>query len=123
MNANLTISTLSFEQKYSDATGSLRVETSRGVNLPEKLFIRSQQITDGKTKLPATLTTIVFERHLALTGGSIGPVSAKLSVVVPQDVLVTSSDVLAVVERYINLLQEDDSGLDLADEIFVGGQQ
>jgi hypothetical protein len=123
MNADLTISTLSFKSKYSDASGSLRVETSRGVNLPEKLFIRSQAITDSKTKLPATLTTVVFERHLALTGGAIGPITGKLSLVVPQDVLVTSSDAQAVIERFINLLQEDDTGLDLADEIFVNGEQ
>jgi hypothetical protein len=123
MNADLTISTLSFKSKYSDASGSLRVETSRGVNLPEKLFIRSQAITDSKTKLPATLTTVVFERHLALTGGAIGPITGKLSLVVPQDVLVTSTDAQAVIERFINLLQEDDTGLDLADEIFVNGEQ
>jgi hypothetical protein len=38
-------------------------------------------------------------------------------------VLITSADVLAAVERIAQLIQEDDSGLDLADEIFVNKEQ
>lgn len=124
MNNNLTISTLAFNLNYTDAqSGSKRTEVSRGVNLPEVMTIRHQDYVDSATKLPGTRSVLRFDRHLEMTDGRIAPVSAYLVVTAPKDANVASSDVLAVVERIVNTIQEDDTGLDLADEIFVNKEQ
>lgn len=124
MNNDLTISTLSFKLRASDlVAGSERREISRGVNLPEVMTIKHQDYVDSGTKLPGVRSVLRFDRHLLLTAGFIAPVSAYVVVSVPKDTGVTSADVLAVVERLINTLQEDDTGLDLMDEIFVNREQ
>lgn len=124
MNADLTISTLAFKLAFSDkANGSERREISRGVNLPEVMTVKHQQYTDSSTKLKGRRSVLRFDRYLELTDGQIVPVSAYLVVAVPADAGITSADVQAVVERVVNTIQEDDTGLDLADEIFVNGEQ
>lgn len=125
MDQNLTVSTLAFNQIFSDqVAGSMRREISRGVNLPEEMTIKHQTYTDSKTKVKGTRSVLRFDRYVAsaLNGQPI-PVSAYLVVTTPEDTGVTSADVLAVIERIVNTIQEDDTGLDLADEIFVGRQQ
>jgi len=123
MNANLTIDTLSFNQVYSDQAGSLRREVSRGVNLPTELKIAHTEYTDSSTKLKGTRSLARFDRKVELSTGVIAPVSAYVVVTRPTDADVTSTDILAVVQHLISLLQEDDTGLDLMDEIFVNGEQ
>jgi len=124
MTSDLTIDTLAFKLVYSDKDGSLRREISRGVNLPEELSIKHQPYTDSATKLPGTRSVVRIDRFLDVDGeGKIAPVSAYMVVTVPQQVGVVSADVLAVVQRLITVLQEDDSGLDLMDEIFVSREQ
>jgi hypothetical protein len=124
MNAALTLSTLTFNLTFSDSVvGSERREVSRGVNLPEVLKIRHQKYIDSKTQLPGVRSNVLIERHVAITDGRIVPVTASLTVAVPSDALIASTDVLAVVERIAQLIQEDDSGLDLPDEIFVNREQ
>lgn len=123
MNASLTISALTFAQSYSDKSGSERREVSRGVNLPEILSIRHIDTVD-KASGPSVQTSVRFERHMLSSDGlTIKPVRGTLTMVVPKDTGVASSDVLAVAERFIHLLQEDDSGLDLVEEIFVNREQ
>lgn len=123
MNANLTIDTLSFNEVYSDKTGSLRRETSRGVNLPTELKIAHQDYVDSATKLPGKRSLARFDRAVELTDGRSAPVSAYIVVTHPSDAAIEGSDILAVVQHLISLLQEDDSGLDLMDEIFVNKEQ
>lgn len=123
MNSNLTIDTLSFNQVYSDKSGSLRRETSRGVNLPTELKIAHQPYTDSATKLPGTRSLARFDRTVELTDGKTAVVSAYLVVTVPSDTAIVSADVTAVVQHVVSLIQEDDSGLDLMDEIFVAREQ
>jgi hypothetical protein len=124
MTNDLTISTLTFALAYSDkVAGSERREISRGVNLPEIMRVRHSEYTDNKTKLPGVLSSLQFERHMELTDGRIAPVVVTLSCRVLQDANITSADVAATVERVVNTIQEDDTGLDLADEIFVSRQQ
>lgn len=125
MDQNLTVSTLTFTGIYSDLdVGSLRREISRGVNLPEEMTIKHQSYTDSKTKVKGTRSVLRFDRYVAsaLNGTPI-PVSAYLVVTTPEDTGVTSADVQAVVERIVHTIQEDDSGLNLADAIFVSRQQ
>lgn len=123
MTDALTLSTLTFNLSYSDKTGSERREVSRGVNLPEVLSIKHAPYTDTATKLPGTRSLVRLDRHVAITDGRIVPVSAYLVVAVPNDALITSADVLAAVERIAQVIQEDDLGLDLADEVFVNHEQ
>lgn len=124
MDNNLTISTLGFKLIFSDKNGSERREVSRGVNLPEVMTIKHQPYVDSATKKAGTRSVLRFDRHLALADGSIAPgCSAYLVVSRLTDTGVTSADVTAVVERIVNTVQEDDTGLDLADEIFVNGEQ
>jgi hypothetical protein len=86
--------------------------------------IKHQKYTDSLTGLPGNQSALIFEYHKALSDGRIAPVArATLKVQSLQDGNVTSADVLAVIERIVNTIQEDDTGLDLADEIFVGKEQ
>jgi hypothetical protein len=65
-----------------------------------------------------------FDRYLELVEGATPvPVTAYVVVQVPKTAAVESSDVLSVVQRLVSALQEDDSGLDLMDEIFVNQEQ
>lgn len=121
---DLTIDTLTFALAYSGQTGSERRETSRGVNLPEIMSIRHVPYVDAKLKKAGVQSSIRFERYLLSSDGvTIAPVSATLTVRALTDTGVTSADVLAVVQRVATTIQEDDSGLDLPDEIFVSRLQ
>lgn len=121
--ADLTIDTLTFATKYSDVTGSLRREVSRGVNLPTDLKIAHSEYKDSATKLPGFRSLARFDRSVELSTEEIGVVSAYVVVTHPNDSAITSSDILAVVQHLISLLQEDDSGLDKMSDIFVNKLQ
>jgi hypothetical protein len=127
MNNDLTIDTLSFKLQYSDKTGSKRIDTSRGVTLPTTMSIAHQQIKDSNTGLPARRSVLRFDRNQSLDEVDgitvIGPISAYVVVQIPTGSGVQSSDVLAVIQHLISTLQEDDSGLDLMDEIFINQEQ
>jgi len=124
MDANLTISSLVFALQYSDKTGSLRRETSRGLNLPETMQVKHQTYTDSATKRLGNQSALIFEFTKALADGEIAVVArATLKVQSLIDTNVGATEVQAVLERIIGVIQEDDSGLDLDDEIFVNKEQ
>lgn len=124
MDANLTISGLVFTQQYSDKTGSLRRETSRGLNLPETMQVKHQAYIDSATKRPGNQSALIFEYTKALADGTIAVVArATLKVQSLTDTAVGSTEIQAVLERVISTIQEDDTGLDLDDEIFVNKEQ
>jgi len=125
MDSNLTISTLTFTQQFSDKKdGSLRREVSRGMNLPELMYVKHQYVKDPATQLQKSQDVLIFEYVGALSDGNIAVLSrATLKVESLVDTAVTSAVVLANIERIVNTIQEDDTGLDLADEIFVNKQQ
>lgn len=123
MNANLTVGSLSYVQQFSEKSGSLRREVARGPALPTELKISHQEYVDSATKLPGKRSLVRFDRYQALTDGTIAPVSAYVVVTRPTDTAVTGTEILACFQNLIDLLQEDDSGLDLADEIFVNQEQ
>lgn len=127
MDANLTINSLSFVSKYNDRdAGSVRVETSRGVNLPEILTIKTQNYVDSSTKIPGRRTMVRVDRHVAgLDGGVISGLEAHVVVSVPARAEIETADVQAVVSRLITLLAGATvtGGLDLKDEIFVNQEQ
>jgi hypothetical protein len=124
MDNNLTISTLAFNMAYSDLSGSVRRETSRGLNLPEIMSVKHQTYTDSVTKRRGNQSALIFEYSKALADGSISVVArATLKVQSLIDSNVGSAEVLAVLERVICTIQEDDTGLDLGDNIFVNKEQ
>lgn len=124
MTDALTLSTLTFNLSSSDKmSGSERREISRGVNLPEVLTVKHQAYTDSGTKIPGVRSVVRLDRYVTGTNGRPLAVSAYLVVTVPNDALVVTADVLAAVERIAQIIQEDDTGLDLAEEIFINREQ
>lgn len=126
MDTNLTLPTgnLVFTGQFSDKSGSQRRNVTRGINLPEYLFIKHQTYKDSSTGLPGNQSAVIFEYMKALSDGRIAAV-ARITVKVQTliDGNVGSAETQAVVQRVIDLLQEDDSGLNLADNIFVNQEQ
>jgi hypothetical protein len=124
MDPNLTISTLTFTQQFSDKSGSMRIESSRGPSLPESMQVKHQKYVDSVTKRQGNQSALIFEYTKALADGSIAVVArATLKVQSLIDSNVGSTEILAVLERVINTIQEDDTGLDLGDNIFVNKEQ
>jgi hypothetical protein len=88
------------------------------------MTIRHQDIVDSTTKLPSKRSVLRLDRYMSLaTEAVIAPVSAYIVVQTPKSASIASSDVLAAIQRLITVLQEDDSGLDLMDEIFTNYEQ
>lgn len=125
MDANLTINTLSFNTVYSDKSGSLRRDTSRGANLPTELLIKHQDYIDSTTKKPGKRSVIRFDYYMVMTDGVIRPVSYYAVCAKPTDPLVTVSVTNALEALLTNLMHSstNTSGLDLKDEILGNGEQ
>jgi hypothetical protein len=124
MDPNLTISTLTFTQRYSDKEGSLREEISRGTSLPERMFIKHQSYVDSGTKRPGNQSALIFEYVKALADGTLAVVArATLKVQSLTDSAVGSTEILAVLARVGGVIREDGANLDLDDNIFVNREQ
>lgn len=52
MNADLTFNTIVFKKSFDEKDGSQRKSTTRGVNIPDLLTIKTQDAVDSKTKVP-----------------------------------------------------------------------
>jgi hypothetical protein len=86
--------------------------------------IKHQEYTDSVTKRRGNQSALIFTFVKALADGTIAPVArATLKVQSLIDSNVGSTEILAVLERIINTIQEDDTGLDLGNEIFVNKEQ
>lgn len=57
MTSDLTFNTIAFKKSYDLADESLRQSTTRGINTPDRLVIRSQSYVDSSTKVPGTRFT------------------------------------------------------------------
>lgn len=126
MNDNLTISSLTFNQIYSDKTdGSLRRESSRGASLPTELLIKHQDYVDSVTKVPGKRSLVRFDYYMTMTDGVIRPVSLYMVLARPTDPLVTASIITALEAMMVNLLHgtTNTSGLDLEGEILSNREQ
>lgn len=125
MNTNLTVSTLSFNLIYSDKTGSLRRETSRGASLPTELLIKHQEYVDSGTKKPGIRTLVRLDYYMTMTDGVIRPVSLYTVLARPTDPLVTAAIITSIESMMVNLLHgtTNTSGLGLEDEILSNGEQ
>lgn len=125
MNTNLTVSALSFNLVYSDKTGSLRRETSRGATLPTELLVKHQDYIDSTTKKPGKRTVVRLDYYMAMTDGVIRPVSYYAVCAKPIDPLVTVTITNAIEAMLTNLMHSatNTDGLDLKDEILGNGEQ
>jgi len=125
MDNNLTVSSLTFSLIYSDKTGSLRRETSRGATLPTEILIKHQEYVDSSTKQPGVRTLVRVDYHMTMTDGIIRPVSLYVVLSRPNDPLVTSAIITSIEAMLVNLLHgtSNTSGLDLREEILANREQ
>jgi hypothetical protein len=126
MNNDLTINAIPFVLQYSDKTGSLRRNVSRGINLPTDLRISHNDAVESSTKLKTRRSMVRFDRHVELSSGVIAPVSLYVVAVVPQDSAVTSDDTSALAFHLQNFLYAaggNTSGLDLIDNVIDSKEQ
>lgn len=125
MNSNITVSGLAFNLIYSDKTGSLRREISRGASLPTELLIKHQDYVDSATKVAGRRTLVRFDYYMAMTDGVIRPVSYYAVLAAPTDPLVTSTITDGLENMMTNLLHSstNTSGLDLQTEILGNKEQ
>jgi hypothetical protein len=63
MNADLTFNTIAFKKSYDLKEESLRQSTTRGVNTPDKLVVKSQSYVDSATKVAGTRYTGRVDRE------------------------------------------------------------
>lgn len=125
MNADITVSTLPFKTIYSDKSGSLRRESSRGASLPTEILIKHQEYVDSATKQPGWRTLVRVDYYMTMTDGVIRPVSLYAVLSRPNDPLVTQAIITAIEAMIVNLLHgtTNTSGLDLETEIFTNREQ
>lgn len=125
MDQNLTISTLAFNLIWSDKTGSLRREISRGASLPTELLIKHQDYIDSTTKVAGKRSLVRVDYYMTMTDGNIRPVSMYVVLAAPTDPLVTSSVSDSIEALLVNLLHgtTNTNGLDLRTEIFGNREQ
>jgi hypothetical protein len=125
MDNNLTVNGLTFSLIYSDKTGSLRRETSRGASLPTELLIKHQDYVDSATKQPGIRTLIRLDYYMTMTDGVIRPVSLYEVFTRPTDPLVTVTISNAIEAMMTNIMHSatNTSGLDLKDEILANREQ
>jgi hypothetical protein len=110
MDDNLVMNGRTFTLQYKDAEGSVRKDVSSGINLPSYLRIRSQQVLENKTKRPAIQTQVSCEVSvLSSDGVTILPVMATLTIRIPQDTGIDTSEALAPGRVLLNLLQDSES--------------
>lgn len=62
MNADLTFNTIVFKKSFDEKDGSERRSTTRGVNTPDVMIIKSQDYIDSSTKVPGRRYTGRIDR-------------------------------------------------------------
>jgi len=63
MNADLTFNTIVFKKSFDEKDGSERRSTTRSVNTPDLLIIKSQSYVDSATKVAGTRYTGRVDRQ------------------------------------------------------------
>lgn len=98
MNADLTFNSIAFKKSYDLAEESLRRSTTRGINTPDDLIIRSQSYTDSATKVAGQRFTGRVDASYISSEGQKYVVSAYFVLAVPE--LASSSEVTGVVTTF-----------------------
>jgi hypothetical protein len=94
VNDSLTYNSVVHDLSYKDKAESLRQSSARGINTPDRMYVRSQPYTDSVTKVPGTRYTVRFDRH-DLDGNNAKIVSSAYAVfLVPETVTTAQYDVI-----------------------------
>jgi len=62
MNADLTFNTIAFKKSFDEKGGSERRSSTRGINTPDLMIIKTQSYVDSETKVPGTRYTGRIDR-------------------------------------------------------------
>lgn len=121
MDNNLTISTRSFVRVQDPVGGgSLRINVTDGINLPERLTVKHQKAKDSASKQMTRRSLLRIDKTVDGTDGTLPMPYLQLVVSVPEHAAVTAAHVNALLDRLVNVLAPTaDGGLALGDEIFV----
>jgi hypothetical protein len=94
MDADLTFNSVAFKKSFDTKDESLRRSTTRGINEPDDLIIKSQDYVDSKTKVSGRRYTIRFDR--TDIDANLIPIvqSAYLVIAVPSTAVQADLDVL-----------------------------
>jgi hypothetical protein len=94
MDADLTFNSVAFKKSFDKEDESLRRSTTRAINTPDDLIIKSQTYMDSKTKVSGTRYTVRFDRHDLDANNQKIISSAYLVIAVPSTVTQAQLDVL-----------------------------
>lgn len=94
MNADLTFNSVAFKKSFDTKDESLRRSTTRSINEPDDMIIKSQAYVDSKTKVAGFRYTIRFDR--TDIDANLTPIvqSAYLVIAVPSTAVQADLDVL-----------------------------
>lgn len=96
MNADLTINSIVFRRLFDDKAESLRRSTTRGINLPDEMSVKTSAYTESSTKVPGNRYTLRFDRVIRSADGlKKANVAAYVVLLVPE--IAESTDVSSVV--------------------------
>lgn len=130
MNADITLKSKVYKQVYSDKAGSLRKSTTDGAALPHQLRIAHTEAVDNKTKIPVVRSLMRLDMtHLDTGGVNPSPLPVSVQIVVVKGTGIYAPTQAAIELAVDSLVQAltgtaaDASALDLADEIYVNGEQ
>ncbi len=106
MNADLTFNSIVFKKSFDNETGSERRSTTRGINTPDLLTIKSQSYTDSATKVPGQRYTGRVDRDVIDANGQKYTTSCYFVYSVPA--LAVSGDITAVTATFKALVADAD---------------
>jgi hypothetical protein len=94
MNADLTFNSVAFKKSFDTKDESLRRSTTRGINEPDDLIIKSQDYVDSRTKVSGRRYTVRLDR--TDIDANLTPIvqSAYLVIAVPATTVQADLDVL-----------------------------
>jgi hypothetical protein len=91
---SLTFNSVVHDLSYKDKNESLRQSTARGINTPDKLWVRSQPYVDSATKVAGNRYTVRFDRHDLDANNAKIISSAYVVLMVPETVTTAQYDVI-----------------------------
>ena len=94
MTSDLTFNSVAFKKSYDLKEESLRRSTTRGINTPDDLIIKSQAYVDSQTKVPGNRYTVRFDRTDIDASNRRIVSSAYLVIAVPESVTQAQLDVV-----------------------------
>lgn len=99
MNADITLNSIVFKRSYDDKSGSLRRDTSRGLNLPQDLSIKSSTYVDSATKVAGQRFVVRIDRSLVgVADGRKAVASAYVVLAFPENA--DQTDVVSVLATF-----------------------